>query len=96
MKGVLHMIEREVEETGFVFVAESICDVRSLFALACDKGWGFSMENISKRRAGDHPFITKEPVTCILTSYVAELREAKARIADLERQLASNEERDTQ
>jgi hypothetical protein len=78
------MIEREVEEKGSVFVSERVCDVRTLFALARDRGWGFSMENWSKRMAGDHPLITKEPVTCVLTQYVAEVRELKKRIAELE------------
>lgn len=80
------MIKREVERNGFVFVAESVFRPSDLFFLALENGWGFSMENWSKRMAGDHPFITSEPVTCVLTQYVAEVRELKKRVAELEQQ----------
>jgi hypothetical protein len=85
MSGIRYMIEDTVKRDGFTFVAESVCDVRTLFALACDNGWGFLMEPWSKRRCGyEHPMVSNAAISEVISHYVGRLREARARIAELE------------
>lgn len=72
-------IIRAVGEDGFTFVAESVCDVTDLFFLAYTQGWAFCMPPADKRRSGyEHPLVSKEPISAVLSEYVAKLRECRA------------------
>lgn len=92
MSDITKNIKVHVEESGYMLVSSSVVSEKHLMAIALELGYGLYMEPWSLRRHGsDHPMLFKDASNQVLSMQIKEIRQLRAKIAELKTQLAAKE-----